>query len=60
MRLEEFLKEKYPTRFADGVRSVSDTDDYVEIMANGGETLYLTKQFLFNEGIIVNRNEKQG
>ena len=54
MKLEEFLKEKYPTRFADGVRSVSETDDYVEIMANGGETLYLTKQFLFDERIVIN------
>ena len=54
MRLEEFLKEKYPTRFRLGVRSVSENDDFIEIMSNGGETLYLTKSFLFNEGIKIN------
>ena len=56
MRLEEFLKEKYPTRFRDGVRSVSETDEYVEIMSHGGETLYLTKHFLWHEGIVFNRD----
>ena len=54
MKLEEFLKEKYPIRFRNGVRSVSETEDYIEIMANGGETLYLTKQFLFDERIVIN------
>ena len=54
MRLEEFLKEKYPIRFRLGVRKVEETDDFVEIMSNGGETLYLTKQFLFHEGIKIN------
>ena len=58
MRLEEFLLKKYPSRFKTGVRKVEETDNFVEIYSNGGETLYLTKEFLFNEGIIINRDEE--
>ena len=54
MKLEKFLKEKYPIQFKNGVREVEENDEFVMIMSNGGETLYLTKQFLWHEGIIIN------
>ena len=46
-KLENFLKDKYPVRAKDGIRSVTEKESFIQIMFNGGETLYLSKDKLY-------------
>ena len=45
MKIEQYVEKKYPTRFKHGVRHVKSLGDMYEIMSNGGETVYLTREF---------------
>ena len=40
MTKEEIYK-KYPSRSKNGIRYIEDKGSFVEVMFNGGETLYL-------------------
>lgn len=48
MTVEEYVTKQYPSRFATGVRYVKSIGNMYEIMSEGGETVYLTRDFCNN------------
>ena len=45
MTVEEYVEKQYPTRFKHGVRYVRSVGSMYEIMSEGGDTVYLTREF---------------
>lgn len=48
MTIEEYVTKQYPSRFKGGVRYVKSVGSLYEIMSEGGETVYLTREFCNN------------
>ena len=45
-KLKEFLLNKYPSRANAGIREIRQLNGMTEVMFNGGETLYLSNDFV--------------
>ena len=44
-KIQEYVIKQYPSRFGQGVRYVKAVGHMYEIMSEGGETVYLTREF---------------
>ena len=45
MSLLDYVSAKYPKKFKVGIRSINEHENFIEIMFNGGQTLYLSKNY---------------